>query len=44
MGRNTLLAAEVAAREVISLPVHPEMTDVDVTRVVNFLKDARAKE
>lgn len=37
-----LPVTEMAAREVISLPVYPEMTDDDVGRVADALKDAIA--
>jgi len=39
---TALPVTELAAREVISLPVYPEMTDEDVHRVADTLKDAIA--
>ncbi|NQV85388.1 MAG: DegT/DnrJ/EryC1/StrS family aminotransferase, partial [Rhodospirillales bacterium] len=39
---TALPVTEQAAREVISLPVYPEMTDEDVHRVADTLKDAIA--
>jgi perosamine synthetase len=39
-GRTRLPQTETAARQVISLPVHPSLSENDVTRVVAAVKDA----
>lgn len=39
-GEGAFPVTEKAAREVISLPVYPEMTDEDIHRVADTLKDA----